>query len=109
MEPPEKADNQYWASQAHFTAWEAAFLISGIEPFEEPFGLTSALPEAVKKVRQKLLREVPNLQDGSSIPAQGWSCRSERPISTSGKVFHRKALLHWAQNQQQDVPPFLLN
>lgn len=105
----ECADNDYWACQTRFSVWEAAFLICDLEPFDEPFELCSMPPEKVKIVRQKLLSEVPNLRDGTSIPSQGWSCRSERPISTTGKLFSKKALLIWAQKQPQEVPQFLVD
>jgi hypothetical protein len=108
VEHLEEADNSYWASQTLFSAWEAAFLTCNLEPFDEPFELSSLPPEEVKIVRQRLLSEVPNLRDGTSIPSQGWSCRSERPVSTTGKLFRKKALLIWAQKQPQDVPPFLI-
>ena len=107
MEQLENADNSYWASQELFSAWEAAFLIYNFEPFDEPFELGSKPPEKVKTIRQRLLSEVPNQKDGTSIPSQGWSCRSERPVSTSGKVFNKKSLLNWAQKQPSKIPLFL--
>lgn len=107
MGEPEKADKQFWASQQLFTAWEAAFLFCNLEPFEEPFELASVLPETVKVTRLKLLSEVPNCIDGTSIPSQGWSCRSSRPVSTNGQIFRKEDLLHWAEKQPQTVPPFL--
>jgi hypothetical protein len=107
MGKPEEADKQYWAEQELFTAWEAAFLFCNLEPFEEPFELTSVLPRSVKTTRIKILSGVPNCKDGTSIPSHGWSCRNSRPVSTNGKIFRREDLLRWAISQQQELPTFL--
>ncbi|GEM_PF-4253256 len=108
MGEPEKVDKQYWLEQDFFTAWEAAFLFCNLEPFEEPFELTTVLPESVKVARIKILSGVPNCKDGTSIPSQGWSCRNSRPVSTNGKIFQRGDLLRWAKSQQQELPAFLV-
>lgn len=103
----EKSDNKYWAEQDLFTAWEAAFLFYEIEPWEEPFQNIASPPSVIVQLRQQLIHDVPNKQDGGRVPIQGWSCRKNRPISTTGGIFEKDSLLLWTKKNRSSLPKFL--
>jgi len=100
----EPIDVEFWQSEALFTAWQAAFAMCNIEPWDEPISSNSTPPKEIEEMRARLLAHIPHHATGDIFALSGWSCKTQRPAQLFGEYFSRCALKEWATKSHSEKP-----